>query len=145
MTAEQAAKQNLEQAVKEIKADFDGVVVDIKAVAGEYTGDGPDSGLAGNLGSSDLTAGLSDDLTANLPEGWENSLSGLDLGSALGNAASKTSRVLVLYDNARPLATFQANRFDSARLSIGMPVVYHQDGVVYHGEITYKRDRKSVV
>ena len=138
LTAEQAAKQNLEQAVKEIKADFDGVVVDIKAVAGEYTGDGPDSGLAGNLGSSDLTAGLSDDLTANLPEGWENSLSGLDLGSALGNAASKTSRVLVLYDNARPLATFQANRFDSARLSIGMPVVYHQDGVVYHGEITYK-------
>lgn len=145
LTAEQAAKQNLEQAVKEIKADFDGVVVDIKAVGGEYTGDDKSSGLTRNLGAADQTSGLSDEMIANLPEGWEDSLAGLDLGSALGNAASTTSRVLVLYDNARPLATFQANRFDSARLSAGMPVVYHQDGAVYHGEITYKSKIASTI
>jgi hypothetical protein len=138
LAAEQSAKQSLEQAVKEIKADFDGVVVDIQAVAGEYTGDISQNGLPADLSGTDLTAGLSDDLTANLPEGWEDSLAGLDLDSALGAATTTTSRVLVLYDNARPLATFQANRFDSARLSTGMPVVYHQDGVDYHGEITYK-------
>jgi hypothetical protein len=38
----------------------------------------------------------------------------------------------------RPIATYQANRYDASRLDVGMPVLYHQEGRDYYGEITYK-------
>jgi HlyD family secretion protein len=46
--------------------------------------------------------------------------------------------VIVIYDNTRPKAYFQANRFDAAKLAVGMPVIYRQDGRTWTGQITYK-------
>lgn len=110
--AEVLAEQALQNAVETIKADFDGVVAYVNATAGSYTGTAPDSSL---------NASLAGNLTG--------SLSGLSAGQ---------SKVLVLYDNTQPIAVYQANRYDAARLAVGMPVVYRMDDTEYYGEITYK-------
>lgn len=110
--AEVLAEQALQNAVETITADFDGVVALVGATAGSYTG----SATGGGLGTS-------------LTDGFAGSLGGL--------TASQT-KVLVLFDNTRPVAAYQANRYDAARLSVGMPVVYRQDGGEYYGQITYK-------
>lgn len=117
--AEALAEQALSSATEVITADFDGVVADIQAEEGEYTSAASGS-LGGSLGSS-----------------LGSSLGG-SLGSSLSGLSATTTRVLVLYDNVRPMAVFQANRYDSDKLAIGMPVSYYQDGRYFHGRITYK-------
>ncbi len=66
-----------------------------------------------------------------------NSFSGL-LGSAASLPAVAGEPVVVIYDNTRPKAFFQANRFDANRLAVAMPVTYTQDGRTWSGEITRK-------
>lgn len=108
--AEVLAEQALQNAVETITADFDGVVALVNATAGTYTG-------------SAAVAGTS------LTDSFAGSLGGLTAGQ---------TRVVVVFDNTRPVAAYQANRYDAARLSVGMPVVYRQDGAAYSGQITYK-------
>ncbi|MDW7659329.1 MAG: biotin/lipoyl-binding protein [Bacillota bacterium] len=110
--AEVMAEQALQNAVETITADFDGVIALVNATAGSYTGSAVNNG-----------AGTS------FAEGFSGSLGGLTAGQ---------TKVIVVFDNTRPVATYQANRYDAARLSAGMPVVYRQDGSEYYGQITYK-------
>jgi HlyD family secretion protein len=59
-------------------------------------------------------------------------------GSSLSGLGTNQEPVIVLYDNTRPKAFFQANRYDSNKIAVGMPVIYHQDGKTWYGKITYK-------
>ncbi|NLM15973.1 MAG: hypothetical protein GX218_08975 [Clostridiaceae bacterium] len=106
--AEIQAELALENAVEAVYADIDGVVVAVNAVSGEYTGTQGVSG--GSLGS----------------------LFGGQVPTATGEP------VVVIYDNTKPKAYFQANRFDASRLRVGMPVTFRQDEDVFFGRITYK-------
>ncbi|NLK89075.1 MAG: hypothetical protein GX276_02890 [Clostridiaceae bacterium] len=106
--AEVQAELALENAVEAVYADINGVVVAVNAVTGEYTGTQSASG---------------------------GSLSSL-FGSQIPAAAGEP--VVVIYDNTKPKACFQANRFDAGRLHIGMPVTFRQDEDVFFGRITYK-------
>jgi len=108
--AELLAESALENAIDKVVAEFDGLVAQVSAIPGTYTAPDTASGLSGLGGLSGL--------------------SGLSSGSA--------TKVLVLYDNVRPVATYQANRYDASRLEVGMPVFYHQEGRDYYGEIAYK-------
>jgi multidrug efflux pump subunit AcrA (membrane-fusion protein) len=109
--AEKLAQAAVDNAVPEIVAEMDGIVAQINAKAGEYAGTA-DNSLSGS------------------------SLAGL--GSSLSSLSASQTPVVILYDNTHPIAFFQANRYDSAKLAIGMPVVYSQDGNYWHGQITYK-------
>ncbi|NLO37626.1 MAG: biotin/lipoyl-binding protein [Clostridiaceae bacterium] len=111
--AELMAENALNNAVGEIVAEFDGLVAQVNAIPGTYTA--PEA--ASSLNGLDALSGLS-------------GLGGLASGS--------TTKVLVLYDNVRPVATYQANRYDASRLAVGMPVTYHQEGRDYYGEVSYK-------
>jgi len=108
--AEQQAQAALDNAVEVIYAEIDGIVAKMDAEPGEYTG----------------TASAS-----------SNSLSSL-LGGAASLPAVTGEPVVVVYDNTRPKAFFQANRFDANRLAVAMPVTYAQDGRTWGGEITRK-------
>lgn len=108
--AEQQAQAALDNAVEVIYAEIDGIVAKLDAEPGEYTG----------------TASAS-----------SNSLSSL-LGGAASLPTVTGEPVVVIYDNTRPKAFFQANRFDAGRLAVGMPVTYTQDGRTWGGEITRK-------
>jgi len=108
--AEQQAQAALDNAVEVLYAEIDGIVAKLDAEPGEYTG----------------TASAS-----------SNSLSSL-LGGTASLPAVAGEPVAVIYDNTRPKAFFQANRFDASQLAVGMPVSYTQDGRAWGGEITRK-------
>lgn len=109
--AEQQAQSALDNAVEVIYAEIDGIVAKLDAEPGEYTG-------TASAASS-------------------NSISSL-LGGAASLPTVTGEPVVVIYDNTRPRAFFQANRFDAGRLAVGMPVTYAQDGRSWGGEITRK-------
>lgn len=108
--AEQQAQAALDNAVETIYAEIDGIVAKIDAVPGEYAG------------------------TASASSGSLSSL----LGGSASLPATTGEPVVVIYDNTRPKAFFQANRYDTSRLSPGMPVFYNQDGRTWNGEVTFK-------
>lgn len=117
--AEALAKKALDNAVESIKAETDGIVAEVNAKAGEYAGSSTSA-----LGSS-LNSSLSSAL-------------GGSLDSSLGSISGSQKPVIVLYDNTHPKAYFQANRLDSSKLAVDMPVIYTQDGGTWSGKITYK-------
>lgn len=108
--AELQAQTALDNAVETITAEIDGLVAVIDAVPGEYTGAAATS--AGSLSSL--------------------------LGGSTGSSQVTGDPIVVIYDNTKPKAFFQANRYDAARLAVGMPVTYSQDGRTWGGQITFK-------
>ncbi len=116
--AETLAREALENARLDIRAEFDGLVVSVNASPGDTVGSAGTSALNSSLGGM-LGASFGD-------------------ASALSGSLSTAQPVLVLYDNVNPKAVFRANRIDSTRLKTGMPVTYEQDGKTFFGEITYK-------
>ncbi|HBP38660.1 MAG TPA: hypothetical protein DD640_07970 [Clostridiales bacterium] len=117
--AEELARQALEAAVEVIYAETDGIVAQINAVKGQY------AGTAGTSLNSSISSSL-------------GSLLGSSGTGSLGSLTSSQTPVVVIYDNTRPKAFFQANRYDSAKLAVGMPVTYRQDNQTWTGQITYK-------
>jgi len=120
--AETLAREALEQAKLDIRAEFDGLIVSVNVKPGDTVGSAATSALGSSLGGS------------------LGSMFGTSLGSssALTGSLGTAEPVLVLYDNISPKAVFRANRPDSTRLKTGMSVTYEQDGKTFFGEITYK-------
>jgi multidrug efflux pump subunit AcrA (membrane-fusion protein) len=121
---EEAAKTRLENSKPELRASSDGVVVEINVIPGDYAGQSEASASA-SINSQDLSALLGLGSYADL-----SAISGLAQKAAAPNA-------IVIYDNIRPIAVFQANQFDVGRLSEGLTVDYNYDGVSYSGRLTY--------
>ncbi len=119
--AEKLARQALDAAVETIYAETDGIIAQVNAVAGEY------AGSSGSTSSSSLASLF----------GGDSNNSG-NSASALDSLSASQTPVIILYDNTRPKAVFQANRLDSKKLAVGMPVTYRQDDKTWQGKITYK-------
>ncbi|NLW12137.1 MAG: biotin/lipoyl-binding protein [Clostridiaceae bacterium] len=117
---EQAAEKSLADSVEELRASSSGLVAQINVSPGDH------------IGSSSLAAVDPSSLAAG----------GMDLSALLGSGTSipgtvSTQPAVVIYDNTRPKAVFQASQFDSKRIEKGMPVEFDYDGQFFSGSISF--------
>ncbi len=112
---EEMARERLEQSVSQMTAESPGVIAEVNAEVGSYIG----------TASAQVNTSL-------------DSMINETLGGAFGSTAAGKPPAVVIYDNTKPKAVFQANRFDANRLDRDMPVIYEQDGKTYQGTVTRK-------
>lgn len=120
---EEAAEQSLADSVSELRAESPGLIAQINVSAGDYTG----------------KTALPDASTSNIAAG------GMDLSALLGGSSSlaglsgavSSQPAIVIYDNLRPKAVFQASQFDSKRITKGMSVEFDYDGLELGGKISF--------
>ena len=129
--AEALAQSAVDNAKETLYAEIDGVVAQVNAKPGEYVG------AAGSSLNSSLSGSLGNSLSS-LLGGSSSGSSSSPSAASLSSLAAGSDPVIVIYDNTHPKAFFQANRYDSAKLAVGMPVTYTQDNRTWQGKITYK-------
>jgi len=132
---ETQALEALDKAVPEIRAEMDGIVVEVNTSAKE---------TMDNLVTAGCTVGDTSglDLSALLGQYGGSSLSGLAglgnlSGSSLSGSQAPVPLVRILSDQDL-VAAFKANRYDAVRIREGQEVQYTQEGKAYSGTVVRK-------
>ena len=112
---EELARERFQHSVSQLKAKSSGVIGEVNAEVDSYIG------TASAQGNNSLDSVINE-----------------ALGGALGGIPSGRPPAVIIFDNTKPKAVFQVNRFDANRLDLDMPVIYEQDGETYTGVITRK-------
>jgi len=108
-----------EKSVPHISAQISGLVANVNAKTGLYTG------ASASSTSSGMDSIISD-------------LLGQSVSGLLPGTSNSPEAAVTIYDNLNPKAAFKVSQFDSARLSKGLSVEYQMSGKYYSGEVIYK-------